>query len=81
MTRLILTIITVYLLCWLPHWAVQLLLMFGPPGDVSLLTTDVLMLSLVRAALPLTHDAAGVGHLLPAVLKLRHQPAALQLPL
>ena len=32
-TRLILTLITVYLLCWLPHWAVQLLLMFGPPGD------------------------------------------------
>ena len=33
-TRLILTIITVYLLCWLPHWVVQLLLMFGPPGDM-----------------------------------------------
>ena len=32
-TRLILTIITVYLLCWLPHWAVQLLLMFSP-GDI-----------------------------------------------
>ena len=32
-TRLILTIITVYLLCWLPHWAVQLLLMFSP-GDM-----------------------------------------------
>ena len=25
----------VYLLCWTPHWATQLLLVFAPPGSVS----------------------------------------------
>ena len=34
----------VYLLCWSPHWATQLLLVFAPPGSVS-------QQSLVTAAL------------------------------
>ena len=37
----------VYLLCWSPHWATQLLLVFAPPGSVS-------QQSLVTAALAST---------------------------
>ena len=31
-TRLVLTVITVYILCWLPYWITQLALIFTPPG-------------------------------------------------
>ena len=32
-TRLVLTVITVYILCWLPYWITQLALIFTPPGQ------------------------------------------------
>jgi len=31
-TKLVLTVITVYILCWLPHWVTQLALISQPPG-------------------------------------------------
>lgn len=31
-TRLVLTVITVYILCWLPHWVAQLVLILSPPS-------------------------------------------------
>lgn len=30
-TRLVLTVITVYIMCWLPHWVTQLVLIISPP--------------------------------------------------
>ena len=38
-TRLILTVITVYIICWLPHWIVQIFLLVSPPDTMS----DLLM--------------------------------------
>lgn len=32
-TKLVLTVITVYVFCWLPYWVMQLVLVFGPDGD------------------------------------------------
>jgi len=32
-TRLVLTVITVYILCWMPHWVTQLLLITSSPGE------------------------------------------------
>lgn len=32
-TRLVLTVITVYIMCWLPYWITQLALIFTPPGE------------------------------------------------
>lgn len=40
-TRLVLTVITVYIFCWLPHWIAQMLLIFLPPGES---TPDYMML-------------------------------------
>ena len=34
-TRLVLTVITVYILCWLPHWVTQLVLIRSPQGEES----------------------------------------------
>ena len=34
-TRLILTVITVYILCWLPHWTLQLVLLLSPPASME----------------------------------------------
>ena len=34
-TRLILTVITVYILCWLPHWSLQLVLLTSPPARLE----------------------------------------------
>ena len=30
-TKLVLTVITVYVLCWLPYWITQVALIFTPP--------------------------------------------------
>jgi len=34
-TKLVLTVISVYILCWLPHWVTQLALISQPPGYQS----------------------------------------------
>ena len=34
-TRLILTVISVYIICWLPHWLTQLTLVLSSPGTSS----------------------------------------------
>ena len=34
-TRLVLTVITVYICCWLPYWITQLALIFTPPGKTQ----------------------------------------------
>ena len=31
-TKLVLTVITVYIICWLPHWVTQIALITQPPG-------------------------------------------------
>ncbi|XP_050691082.1 somatostatin receptor type 2-like [Eriocheir sinensis] len=32
-TKMVLTVITVYVLCWLPYWVLQLTLILTPPGE------------------------------------------------
>lgn len=32
-TKMVLTVITVYVICWLPYWVLQLALIFSPPGE------------------------------------------------
>lgn len=32
-TKLVLTVITVYIICWLPHWVTQVALISQPPGN------------------------------------------------
>lgn len=32
-TKLVLTVITVYIICWLPHWVTQMALISQPPGN------------------------------------------------
>nr|UVI03433.1 allatostatin C receptor 1 [Procambarus clarkii] len=32
-TKMVLTVISVYVMCWLPYWVLQLALIFSPPGE------------------------------------------------
>ena len=32
-TKLVLTVVSVYIVCWLPHWTVQMVLIFQPPDS------------------------------------------------
>ncbi|XP_069947155.1 somatostatin receptor type 2 [Cherax quadricarinatus] len=32
-TKMVLTVITVYVMCWLPYWVLQLVLIFSPPRE------------------------------------------------
>ena len=43
-TRLVLTVITVYIICWLPHWVIQLMLIISPPSHTSSQNTIILVL-------------------------------------
>jgi len=43
-TRLVLTVITVYIICWLPHWVIQLMLIISPPSFTSSQNTIILVL-------------------------------------
>ena len=58
-TRLVLTVITVYILCWLPHWTIQLLLLLSPSARLSDST-----LLLVLASSCLQYANSGQSHLL-----------------
>ena len=44
-TRLILTVITVYIICWLPHWVIQIVLLLSPPDTMSDLLMVMILLS------------------------------------
>ena len=54
-TRLVLTVITVYILCWLPHWTLQLLLLFSPPAQG--LSDSALLLVLASSCLQYANSA------------------------
>ena len=43
-TKLVLTVITVYIICWLPYWVVQVALIFSPPNQGQAQLTIVLTL-------------------------------------
>ena len=58
-TRLILTVITVYILCWLPHWVLQLFLLLSPQVSLS---DSALLLILVASCL----QYANSGQALPS---------------
>ena len=81
-TRLILTVITVYIICWLPHWVIQIVLLLSPPDTMS----DLLMVMILLSSC-LQYANSGI-----AVWILRerqkgincnpsHQPSTLRLPL
>ena len=62
-TRLILTVITVYILCWLPHWTLQLVLLLSPPATMS---DSALLLILASSCLQYANSGQSqpsrVGH-------------------
>jgi len=43
-TKLVLTVITVYIICWLPHWVTQLALISQPPGTQQSNTLVIVIL-------------------------------------
>ncbi|XP_037959599.1 somatostatin receptor type 2-like [Teleopsis dalmanni] len=46
-TRLVLTVITVYILCWLPHWISQVALINSNPGQRDLSRLEILIFLLL----------------------------------
>lgn len=43
-TKLVLTVITVYIICWLPHWVTQIALISQPPGNQQSNTLVIVIL-------------------------------------
>ena len=63
-TRLVLTVITVYILCWLPYWITQLALIFTPPGQ----TQDNVMVAVMLLAGCLSYSNSAMNPVLYAFL-------------
>lgn len=63
-TRLVLTVITVYILCWLPYWITQLALIFTEPGH----TQDNVMVAVMLLAGCLSYSNSAMNPVLYAFL-------------
>ena len=63
-TRLVLTVITVYILCWLPYWITQLALIFTPPGR----NQDKVMVAVMLLAGCLSYSNSAMNPVLYAFL-------------
>lgn len=63
-TRLVLTVITVYILCWLPYWITQLALIFTPPGH----NQDNVMVAVMLLAGCLSYSNSAMNPVLYAFL-------------
>jgi hypothetical protein len=63
-TRLVLTVITVYILCWLPYWITQLALIFTPPGH----SQDNVMVAVMLLAGCLSYSNSAMNPVLYAFL-------------
>ena len=63
-TRLVLTVITVYILCWLPYWITQLALIFTPPGR----NQDKVMVAIMLLAGCLSYSNSAMNPVLYAFL-------------
>ena len=63
-TRLVLTVITVYICCWLPYWITQLALIFTPPGR----TQENVMIAIFLLAGCLSYSNSAMNPVLYAFL-------------
>lgn len=63
-TRLVLTVITVYILCWLPYWITQLALILTPPGQ----NQNNLMVAVILLAGCLSYSNSAMNPVLYAFL-------------
>ena len=63
-TRLVLTVITVYICCWLPYWITQLALIFTPPGK----TQENVMIAIFLLAGCLSYSNSAMNPVLYAFL-------------
>ncbi|ROT66478.1 allatostatin receptor 1 [Penaeus vannamei] len=54
-TKMVLTVITVYVLCWLPYWVLQLALIFSPPREGQ--SSFMIVLFLISSCLSYINSA------------------------
>ena len=80
-TKLVLTVITVYIICWLPHWVTQIALIRQDPGHNQVSVPPDLarprLADCMCAGQHAGHCDPAVG--LSPVFKLSHEPRALRI--